>query len=40
MKYVELVQHVTYASHSLHVELTSSEDTMNLGRAEEEDTFT
>ncbi|XP_050724012.1 mutS protein homolog 4-like [Eriocheir sinensis] len=30
MKYVELVQHVTYAPHSLHVELTSSEDTMNL----------
>ncbi|XP_063876509.1 mutS protein homolog 4-like isoform X2 [Scylla paramamosain] len=30
MKYVEHVQHVTYAPHSLHVELTSSEDTMTL----------
>ena len=31
MKYIEHIQHVTYAPHSLHVVLTSSENTMTIG---------
>nr|XP_027211998.1 mutS protein homolog 4-like [Penaeus vannamei] len=30
MKYIECIQHVTYAPHTLHVELSSSENTMNI----------
>ncbi|XP_037802135.1 mutS protein homolog 4-like [Penaeus monodon] len=30
MKYIECVQHVTYAPHTLHVELSSSENTMSI----------
>ncbi|XP_042884592.1 mutS protein homolog 4-like isoform X2 [Penaeus japonicus] len=30
MKYIECIQHVTYAPHTLHVELSSSENTMSI----------
>ncbi|XP_047472408.1 mutS protein homolog 4-like isoform X2 [Penaeus chinensis] len=30
MKYIECIQHVTYAPHTLHVELSTSENTMSI----------